>query len=148
MKYIVLISPKIQANNLSLLKSIEMLNYKNIKEISTNKIYAFKGNIGKKEIYKIADVLLVDPIVEVFSIVQKIRSIKDSTIVNIWYRPEVLDVEALYISKAIKYINIKDNLEIHSGISLKFTPKLKKEVVADIIKSLFMNPLIQYYEII
>lgn len=147
MRYIVVISPKNQTNNLRLLNSIKTLNYREIKEVYSSKIYFFNGGISKNQIRNIANILLVDPVAETFKVVKEIYPIKNSTIINIWYKPEVLDVEALYIYKAINYLGIKNDLEIHSGLSLLLKPKIKKEISQIIAEKLFMNPLIQYYEV-
>ncbi len=147
MRYIVVISTKSQTQNLRLLNLIKTLNYKEVREIYSSKIYSFDGDIDEKQIQKIASILLVDPVVEVFKVVKEIHPLKNSTIINIWYKPEVLDVEALYIGKAINYLGINNNLEIHSGLSFTLKPKIKKEISQLIVEKLFMNPLIQYYEI-
>lgn len=146
MKYIVKVIPKIKSNNL--LEQVKSLGYKNLERISLNKLYMFKGNIEKEKIFYITKVLLVDPIVEEFQIYSSIKRSDSQTIINIWYQPQVLDVVSLYVAKGIKYLGIKENLEIHTGIQFYISPKYDEKKIKDLIEKNFMNPLIQYYEVI
>jgi len=92
--------------------------------------------------------LLVDTVVENFEIYSKAKKVKDKTVVNIWYKPEVLDVESMYVKKAMKYINSDEQVELHSGKQVVLIPKLNNDIVKAVIEKIFMNPLIQYYEIV
>lgn len=148
MKYIIEIIPLKEKNNEKYTKSILTLGYKSVKEVLTRKIYLFKGEIKKHILHVIASHLLIDPVVEHYNIVKKISKSKNETVVNIWYKPQVLDVEAMYVKKAIQYMNIKDKFVVSSGFQLRFRPKITHKVVSNIVEKLFMNPLIQYYEII
>jgi len=147
MKYIIEIIP-LKSENESLIKELNLSGLKNIKRVIKNKIYSISGNIDKNKIDFIAKELLVDPIVENYKILTKIKKNPSQTIVNIWYRPEVLDVVSLYVKKGIKYLGLEEELEIHSGTQIWITPKVEEKKIKSIIEKNFMNPLIQQYEII
>jgi len=147
MRYIIeIMSLKSEDENLA--KQISLFGLKNIKKVIKNKIYLISGDIDKNKIEFITKELLVDPIVESYKILTKVKKNPTRTIVNIWYRPEVLDVVSLYVKKGIKYLGLEEELEIHSGTQICITPRLEKKKVKDVIEKIFMNPLIQQYEII
>jgi len=147
MKYIVEIM-LLKPENENLVKELNLFGLKNIKRVIKNKIYSISGDIDKNKIDFIAKELLVDPIVENYKILTKIKKNPSQTIVNIWYRPEVLDVVSLYVKKGIKYLGLEEELEIHSGTQIWITPKVEEKKIKSIIEKNFMNPLIQQYEII
>jgi phosphoribosylformylglycinamidine (FGAM) synthase PurS component len=147
---IVEITSKINTNNSFLLDEIHSLGFNKIKSIEIKKIYSLTGSINKNKILFISKFLLTDPISETFKILTKnnIKNLPGVALVNIWYKPQVLDVESIYIVKGIKYLGFKEELEVHSGKQIVFSPKVDKKTVSFIIEKIFMNPLIQYYEII
>ncbi len=146
MIYFVKIIPKIKNN--FLLHQIKSLGYGNIKEVNFSKIYFFKGDINKDKILYITKVLLVDPVIEEYQILSKFKKEKDRTFINIWYKPQVLDVVAMYVLKGIKYLEIIQNFDVHTGTQLCIYPKANINKIKNIVEKIFMNPLIQYYEII
>lgn len=149
MKYIVVIKPKLQLSNKKYITEIRTICQNlQIKDFYINKIYSFSGKITHAEIAYISKTLLVDPVVEDFIIYSRILSNNKETLVNIWYKPEVLDVESVYIQRAIKYIKFNTAVEIHSGKQLKFVPRVAINDIKFIVGKIFMNPLIQYYEIV
>lgn len=149
MKYIVVIKPKLQPSNKKLIEEIKTIRQKvKIKDFYINKIYSFSGKITYNDVLHITKTLLVDSVVEDFLIYSKILANSKETLINIWYKPEVLDVESMYIQRAIKYIKFNRVVEIRSGKQLKFVPKIKTADVKFVVEKIFMNPLIQYYEIV
>lgn len=150
MKYIVEIIPT-NKNFDYLLDEINMLSEFKFKEIKLNKIYSFSGDLTKEELTFIIENLLVDPLVEEYSFYEKnVRKKKhnSSILINIWYKPAVLDVVANTISNAVKYLGIEKSLEIHSGTQLSLKPTADKRYIEEILDKIFVNSLIQYYEII
>ncbi|MFN3550915.1 MAG: hypothetical protein ACK4WJ_03810 [Endomicrobiia bacterium] len=146
MKYIVKVTTKIK--NDILLSQIKSLGYKNIDGVSSSKLYLFKGNISKDTIFYITKVLLVDPVIEEYQILSKFKKEKDKTVINIWNKPQVLDVVAIYVLKGIRYLGIEENVEVHTGTQLCILPQQNEIKIKSIVEKIFMNPLIQYYEII
>jgi len=147
MKYIVEIM-LLKPENENLVKELNLFGLKNIKKVIKNKIYSISGDIDKNKIDFIAKELLIDPIVENYKVLTKIKKNPLQTIVNIWYRPEVLDVVSLYVKKGIKYLGLEEEIEIHSGTQIRITPKVEETQIKNVIEKIFMNPLIQQYEII
>lgn len=145
MKYFVEISLKIKNKKFEDLLKFE---FKSIKEINTKKLYCFIGNIEKQKIIYIAKNLLVDPIVEDYKVLTKFKKNPKEIVVNIWYKPQVLDVVALYVLKGIRYLGIKEEIEIHTGSQVCVKPRLKENILKNLIEKNFMNPLIQKYEIV
>jgi len=150
--YLVEISPKILTDNTSVLQEIHSLGIKKISNVEIKKIYSLSGNIDKNQIIFITESLLADLVSETYKTINlkdvKNLSLPNTTLVNVWYKPQVLDVESIYIVKGIKYLGFKEELEVHSGKQIVFSPKVDKKTVGFIIEKIFMNPLIQYYEII
>jgi len=72
MKYIIEIIP-LKSENESLIKELNLSGLKNIKRVIKNKIYSISGDIDKNKIDFIAKELLVDPIVENYKILTKIK---------------------------------------------------------------------------
>lgn len=151
MKYTVEILP-INKKFDYLLDEINMISKFKFKNIKLNKIYSFSGDITEKELTFIIENLLLDPLIETYKFYDNnnLEKIKDtsSIVVNIWYKPSVLDVVANTISNAIKYLGIKKSIEIHSGTQLNLRPLSGKKYVKEILEKIFVNSLIQYYEII
>lgn len=150
MKWLVVIKPKLAINNTKLIDEIKIVCSRLKPEhVSVYKIYSFHGEISQRWLIHITKTLLVDTVVEDFVVLSKAKkTTSNETIVNIWYKPEVLDVEALYVLKAIKYVGFNRSLEVHSGKQIRILPKVNEEDVKNIIEKIFANPLIQYYEII
>lgn len=149
MKYIVVIKPKLDLPTKSLVEEVKTVFGKvKIDSIFLHKIYSFSGNIKLNDVKYVVKTLLVDTVVENFEIYSKAKKVKDKTVVNIWYKPEVLDVESMYVKKAMKYINSDEQVELHSGKQVVLIPKLNNDIVKAVIEKIFMNPLIQYYEIV
>ena len=147
MKYLVEII-LLKSENENLVKELSLFGLKNINKVIKSKIYLISGDIDKNKIEFITKELLVDPIVESYKILTKVKKNPTRTIVNIWYRPEVLDVVSLYVKKGIKYLGLEEDLEIHSGIQICITPRVEQKEIKNVIEKIFMNPLIQQYEII
>lgn len=150
MKYIVEIIP-ISKNFNYLLDEINVISKFKFKEVKLAKIYSFLGNITKEELVFVIENLLVDPLVEEYRFYEnnlKLKKQNSLTVVNIWYKPAVLDVVANTISNAIKYLGIKEPLEIHSGTQVIFRPKTEEKYIKEVLEKIFVNSLIQYYEII
>jgi len=150
--FLIEISPKILADNTSVLQEIHSLGIKKINNIEIKKIYSLVGNMDENQIVFITEALLADIVAESYRVMTskdfKNLNLSNNTIVNIWYKPQVLDVESIYVVKGIKYLGFKEELEVHSGKQIVFSPKVDKKTVSFIIEKIFMNPLIQYYEII
>ncbi len=149
-RYLVVISPKVPVNNFSVLQEIHSFGFKRINNVEIKKIYSLSGNINKDKITFITESLLADTVSESYKIVniKDVKCLSTQILVNIWYKPQVLDVEAMYVLKGIKYLGIKDDLEVHSGKQIVFYPKIDKKSIRYIIEKIFMNSLIQYYEIV
>lgn len=151
MKYTIVIKPKLSVFNTKLVEEINMVCRKaKVKNLFVYKIYSFCGEITLNKLTQIVKTLLTDTIVEDFVIYSKSEKIKTDnvTTVNIWYKPEVLDVEALYVSKAIKYIGFNKPFEVHSGKQIRIQPAVTTDQVKIIVEKIFANPLIQYYEVV
>ncbi len=147
-KCIVEIIPKVVSSYTSLLQEIHSLGFDKVDNVEIKKIYSLEGDINKKEAVFITKSLLADPISESFKVYLFFKKIPNVVVVNIWYRPQVLDVEAIYVEKAIKYLGFEKKVEVHSGKQVCFSPQIDKKSVEYIIEKIFMNPLIQYYEVV
>jgi len=148
--YLIKISSKIDIDNSPILQEIHSLGFKKINNVEIKKIYSLSGNVSKDKIIFITESLLVDNVSETYKIVsiKYTKYLSTLTLVNIWYKPQVLDVESIYVMKGIRYLGFKNDIEVHSGKQVVFSPKVDKKTVSCIIEKIFMNPLIQYYEII
>lgn len=129
------------------LKEIRLLGFDNVESVIRSKIYSISGEISSKEIKFICENILVDPIIENYQI-NKPETFKNSSKVNIWYKPLVLDIVAKNVEQAIKYLGITKKLEVHSGTQVTFFPRIKKDDVIHIVKKIYMNDLIQFCEIL
>ena len=127
------------------LHDISLLGYK-LDRLEQAKVYMLEGNLKEKDVRLICEELLADPILERYEVNGVLKG-KGFSTVNIWYRPEVLDVVAMNVLKAIRYMGIKTKLDVRSGVQLRFYPRLRKETVDHIVKNFFMNELIQYHEV-
>ncbi|MCX7911014.1 MAG: phosphoribosylformylglycinamidine synthase subunit PurS [Endomicrobia bacterium] len=146
MKFLIEIIPT-NKNFSELLKEINSLSSVNIKNIKVNKIYSFIGEISEEEVIFVIENLLLDPLVEKYRFYkEKIDKKTNATIINIWYKPAVLDVVANTISNAIKYLGINRDIEIHSGTQIEIRPSLNEKFIKEFLEKTFINPLIQYYE--
>ncbi|MEN3013955.1 MAG: phosphoribosylformylglycinamidine synthase subunit PurS [Endomicrobiia bacterium] len=147
-KYIVEIIPK-NKDYKDLINEINTISPVKIHRMNINKIYSFSG-VNDSEITFIVETLLVDPFLENYKVKKKKQKKEnnDKTIINIWYKPAVLDVVANTISNAVRYLGINKSIEVHSGTQLILEPAIKEKYVKEILEKIFLNPLIQYYEIL
>ncbi|MDW8055857.1 MAG: phosphoribosylformylglycinamidine synthase subunit PurS [Elusimicrobiota bacterium] len=150
MKWTVVVKPKIDISTKRFVDEIKTIDRDVIvKDVYIYKLYCFSGKVSFSKVYDITNTLIIDPVVENFEIYSEVEKSRKETKVNIWYKPEVLDVEALYVRQAIKYILPEDNFEVHTGKRVIFIPRIMdKKKIIPIIEKIFMNPLIQTYEII
>ncbi len=148
-KYIIEIIPKTK-NFTSIIEQLKHLGYYNIEDVAVNKIYSITGNISKTKVLFITKKLLVDPIAEDYNVKNKINKSKYNFVINIWYKPQVLDIVAIYVEKAVKYLGLQKKIKVRCGtqICIKFSKKINIKELKNLIEKIFMNPLIQEYEIV
>ncbi|MCX7957179.1 MAG: phosphoribosylformylglycinamidine synthase subunit PurS [Endomicrobia bacterium] len=147
MKYIVSVKPKLK-KFYSILNEINLITSQKIKDLKISKLYYFEGDIDKATLNLITKEVLVDPIVENYKIVHTFKAQTGINLINVWYKPAVLDVVALAVEKAIKYLDIQKNIKVSTGFQVIISPKTNKKFLSEIAEKIFVNTLIQQYEII
>lgn len=115
--------------------------FSNIKQVKTNKIYRLEG-ISRSQAIKIANDLLIDPIVEKYTINRK-KDYDSYLAVEVAYIPGVMNPEVASILKASTDIGIKLIAADSSVEYLFIGQSISKEQVDQIIDRLLVNKTVE-----
>lgn len=136
-----------QNENERLLK--KFLPYSNeIKIVRQNKLYLIEGDYSLAEAKKIAEEVLIDPIVENYIIFKKNFSDKFISSFSIWFKEGITDVVAESVIEAIVNSGFKKPQKVKTGKIIHFYPKPKDlNRLEKAVREIFVNDLIHKLEV-
>ncbi len=131
----------------TILKQIETAGYDLKLELKTEHIYKLEGEISEDELETIASKLLVDPIIQNFSINAKDSDerYKKFFIVDIWQKKGVTDSVGETIQNSIKTLGINKNLKVGAGVRYLIYNNLDEKIATKIVEKILTNSIIQDY---
>lgn len=117
-----------------------------VKEVLTSKLYKFDGNVSTKDLKKISEELLIDPIIQSYNISKK-RKVENSICVNVWYKKGVTDTVAETVLKGVRDLKIMTKLKVSTGQRYIIRGLSQPEKIDLICQRILANTIIQDYEI-
>ncbi|RDV81305.1 phosphoribosylformylglycinamidine synthase subunit PurL [Ammonifex thiophilus] len=120
----------------------QSLGITSVEKVRTVKVYRFEG-IGEEEARFLAERLLCEPVFQHYTLNRPIIT-DASRIVEVAYRPGVMNPEAASLMKAARDLGVKGLLAADSSVEYAFYGALRSEELELIIKRLLVNETIQH----
>ncbi len=129
----------------AVLKDITDLGITHLDRVSMVSVYLLEGDIGRDDVKKICEELLVDPIVEEYGFSFSLaKTSSDHHIVEVAYNPGVMDpVEASTI-KGIRDLGIDGIKAVRTAKQYHLFGRLSEKEIEHITSRVLMNKLIQH----
>jgi phosphoribosylformylglycinamidine (FGAM) synthase PurS component len=110
-------------------------------------LYEFLGLVSDNDLEAIADKLLVDPIIQKYSINSDIQDSRynDFYVIDVWLKNGVTDSVGETIERSIKTLEINGDIKVKTGIRYLVEKKYSIDIVENMIKKLFVNSVINEY---
>ncbi|MFH1782955.1 MAG: phosphoribosylformylglycinamidine synthase subunit PurL [Candidatus Omnitrophota bacterium] len=129
----------------SIEKDIIDLGIVGVKKVSTAQVFIISGDISRKDITRIAEELLVDPITQKYFLTQDQKpKTDDLRIVEIAYNPGVMDPVEESTIKAIKDLAINKVESVRTERKYSINGKISDKDFKDICEKLLYNKVIQH----
>lgn len=129
---------------------IKISGYNDDFSLKIENIYEFLGKIDNFSLKNIAEKLLIDRVCEGYEI--NSLSINDRYngfyIFDVWNKNGVTDSVGETIERSIKTLKIDIPINVKAGKRYLFEKKYDKNFIENIVKKLFVNPVINEYFII
>ena len=127
------------------LKDIKTAGYNASFIFKTEHIYKIDGDLSEQELFKIADELLVDPIIQKFQVNTKDTDERYNGfyIADVWLKKGVTDTVGETIEKSIKTLGINVETRVCTGFRYLMDGKLDGKLLDEMVKKLLMNGVIQ-----
>src|SRR5574344_1897967 len=115
--------------------------------IKVEHLYEFLGLVSNNDLEAIADKLLVDPIIQKYSINSDIQDSRynDFYVIDVWLKNGVTDSVGETIERSIKTLEINGDIKVKTGIRYLVEKKYSIDIVENMIKKLFVNSVINEY---
>jgi phosphoribosylformylglycinamidine (FGAM) synthase PurS component len=119
---------------------IEHLRLGKVKSVASAQLYKVTGSLSAANKTRIAEDLLVDPILNE----SRSRQITESKsiVVDVWYKTGVTDVVGESVKKGISDLDISGVEDVRTGMRYHLEGVTKREVAEKIALSLLANPLV------
>ena len=127
-------------------RDIKDLGIKTVEDVEYVQVYTFKGDVVKKDLHKIAEKILTDPISQEFNDVRGfgLKKAKDINVVEIAYNPGVMDPVEESVTKAVKDAGIKGVKSINTSKKYILKGLLSELELNKITEGLLYNKVIQH----
>lgn len=136
------------AHNLK--KDILDLGIKSLKDIKVSTLYLIDGDITLTQIKTVCEKLLIDPVTQEYKIQNskfEIKNLRNTYIVEVWFKPGVTDAVGETTKIGIKDLGIKGSFSVKTG--MKYTLKgVSKKEAEKIANKILANKVIQTYKIL
>ncbi len=114
--------------------------------VATSRLYRIEGEISADQIHKVAEGLLVDPVVETALVVQLNKKPKKGKgrgyVLDVWPKPGVTDPVGDTVRKGLRDLGIFKVTASSSGIRYQF-PKLQEpDIITNVAKRTLANELV------
>jgi phosphoribosylformylglycinamidine (FGAM) synthase PurS component len=129
------------------LEDISTAGYDANFSFKTEHIYKIEGNLNEQELLKIAEDLLVDPIIQNAQVntTNSAERYSGFYIVDIWLKKGVTDTVGETIENSIKTLGISAETRVNTGFRYLIDRKLDEKYEAEIVQKLLMNSVIQEF---
>jgi phosphoribosylformylglycinamidine synthase PurS subunit len=126
----------------------------NINDVRTLQTYVIDGEIEVTEAEKIGKELLADGIMQYFSFsrfsgagehVKKLAGAKNAWVVEVFFRPGVMDPVGLSVAKAIGILGVRKVKSVRTGTTYVIRGELDESEIKAICEKCLANGLIQTY---
>jgi len=129
-------------------KSIKEMGISGIEEVLASEIYGFEGSAGDDELRSVAENILVDSVIQEYSLNGEKQSAGESRFVaDVFYKKGVTDPVVDTVKTAVKDAGIKTDMSVFTGKRYYLRGSLTEEDVKAVCMKLLVNPLIQSYSI-
>lgn len=118
------------------------LGVENIERVKTARVFRFEG-IGEEEARFLAENLLSEGVFQVYRVNAPIIE-GAAEIVEVAYRPGVMNPEAESLMKSARYLGVKGLLAADSSWEYGFYGRLSPADVERVVNSLLVNPTVEY----
>jgi phosphoribosylformylglycinamidine synthase subunit PurS len=131
-------------------RSIEETGISKIKDVLTSELYCFEGVLKRRELVRIAEDILVDPISQEFLLNNEGAGRRAGVyrIVDIFYKNGVTDTVAETIMVALKDAGMTSVVSAATGRRYYLKGNLSDSEVKSICINVLMNPSIQDYSVL
>ena len=133
-------------------KEIEDLGIKGVEEIKTISTYAIDGKVTEEDVKRISEELLVDNQIQHYGysgkgVDKQINKdeFKNAWLVEVSFKPGVMDAVGLSTSHALEIMGIGDVKEVKTGTKFLIIGDVTEDTVEKICKRVLVNDLIQDY---
>jgi len=132
-------------------KEIDDLGIHGVKEVKSISTYTITGELGEEDVRKIGEELLSDNQIQVFGYrgvnVSKglEHDVSDGWLVEVGFKPGVMDAVGQSTSKAIEILGIDSVDKVKTGNKFLIVGNISEDDVRKICKRLLVNNLIQGY---
>ena len=114
--------------------------------VTTNRLYRLEGELTLAQVHKAAELLLVDPVIEVWQVVDLARKLKKGKgrgfVIDVWPRPGVTDPVGETVKKGLRDLGFFKITSSSSGIRYIFPRILEPQVLETLAKRNLANELV------
>jgi phosphoribosylformylglycinamidine (FGAM) synthase PurS component len=130
------------------------LGVPNIAGVKTLQTYVIEGDVAEKEVEKIGRDILADNVIQYFSFdrfgkegehIKKLTDKQNVWVVEVFFRPGVMDAVGLSVEKALEVIGIQNARSVRTGTTYVISGNLNEEELKMICEKCLANGLIQNY---
>jgi phosphoribosylformylglycinamidine (FGAM) synthase PurS component len=134
-------------------RDIEDLRISNVKDVKTLQTYVLEGDLTKEEVEKACKELFVDRVTQYFNFstfredgshVKDIVNFRKVWVVEVMFKPGVMDAVGISSERALKTIGIR-NVSVKTGTTFVISGELSKEQLEMISRKCLANGLIQNF---
>lgn len=123
-------------------KSAEELGISHIEDVRVSELYRFSGSISSVHLRDISEKLLIDPVIQEYSVYDKTLEKKGFWAVEVWYRQGVTDTVAATAVSAAKDLGIKPSFSVSTGKKYYLKGRLARKDIQAISQKILSNSLI------
>jgi phosphoribosylformylglycinamidine synthase len=113
--------------------------------VSTERLYKLEGNLTDGVVKKIADTLLVDPVVETYTIENDDKKKNGKTgglVVDVWPKPGVTDPVAHTVQKGMRDMGLSQKITASTAIRYIFPKSKETRLIETLAKRTLANEMI------
>lgn len=129
------------------------LGFSEVKDVKTLQTYIIEGELKEGDMKSVGRELLSDNVVQFFSFdrfgengkhVKKLVDKKDVWVVEVFFRPGVMDTVGLSVERALQVLGLKQ-AKVKTGTTYMISGEINEEELKTICEKCLANELIQTY---
>jgi len=108
-------------------------------------VFRLEGELEQNEVKEIASKLLIDPVIENYTLESK--KAPKTVEIEVWLKKGVTDTVSESVVKAVKDLGIQKTVKVKTGHKFVLSGVISKATADQIAKRLLANPMVQEYTI-